>query len=69
MLLEHCLVHSRLLCIRVVWATGSVELHQTDLRKFTVYETGNGERLAPRLVDPCCICLLCCTQNLIPLES
>lgn len=52
MLLEHCLVHSTLLCIRVVWATGFIGLHQTDLSKFTVYETGNGGRLASRLVDP-----------------
>lgn len=51
-LFKQYLAHSKPLCVRVLLATVTIELHQIGLRKFTVYETGSGRRLASRLIDP-----------------
>lgn len=42
-LLEQCLAHHKPLYIRELLATSIIELHETSLRKFIVYETGSVE--------------------------
>ena len=63
-LLEQCLAHSKLLYITVLLATSTIELRQTGLRKFTVYETGSVEEGYIRVsLSSSCISLFSCTQK------